>query len=157
MIPKAPKPGSAEIPSHSKLPSAKMRALISLYHQTEKFITPENLSREIDIAFIERPDAMAGMLEREVLLRDLRSDLAKRRVLPKMGESVQLKPTAANNDMITWSQRKDAREQAVINALYGIEDIGKPGLEVLEEEEERIQEYIRRDRELQQKQEQREQ
>ena len=42
-----------------------MRALISLYHQAEDFITPENLSQEIDNAFAFKLTSTAIAPERE--------------------------------------------------------------------------------------------
>ncbi|EKM59694.1 uncharacterized protein PHACADRAFT_250355 [Phanerochaete carnosa HHB-10118-sp] len=156
VIPKAPKPSSTDIPSHTTLPPAKMRALISLYHQAENFITPENLSAQIDEVFVYRPQRSAMSAERETLLKDLRSELLERRTLPKMGEGKSVyssvRQQQQQSERESWSRAKSTRETRVMHALYGTEDAGKPGLEILEEEEERIQAHIRRDREQRQQQ-----
>lgn len=153
IVAKAPKPSSVEIPSHTTLPPAKMRALISLYHRAEDFITPENLSEEIDKAFIYQHHLMSVSTRREKAPADLKAELAERRKLPKMGEGKSVHRSVVKlSPKKEWSSQKDIREAKVMHTLFGSEDIGKPGLEILEEEEERIQAHIRRDREQQQRQ-----
>ncbi|GJE84625.1 hypothetical protein PsYK624_007010 [Phanerochaete sordida] len=150
MTAKSSKLASVAVPAPTALPEAKQRALIALYHQAETFITPENLEAEIDEEFIYRPLRHPGGLEREVLLRDLRSDLASRRMLPKVGDGkasmMHSRTQAQAADSYAWSGQKAPRDIRVMNALLGLEDVHKPGLEILEEEEERIQEHIRRDK-----------
>lgn len=123
-----------------------MRALVSLYHQAEHFITPETLDEAIDKAFTETTQvSSARNLEKSHY--DLKGELLSRRLLPKIGSG---RGVSASGDMdvynYQWSDTKAQREIQVQNALYGIEGRGKPGLEVLEEEHERIQAHLKNDR-----------
>lgn len=146
---------STSIPSAGLAPE-KMRALISLYHQTESFITPTNLSDTIDEVFIYSRERL-GILhpsKPELSQNDLWRMLRERRDQPSVAASDARtwRTNAASNGRYTgqWSESQTVREQQVVHALYGVEGVGKPGLEVVEEEHERIQAHIRRDREQQQ-------
>lgn len=131
-----------------------MRALISLYHKADGFITPETLSERIDDAFIHKPMARSYTFSEERKYADLWDELIERRALPKIGDGKSMLRKTSSMPMDgrrQWSSSEDVRENAAKNALYGIVDSGKPGLEVLEEEHERIQDYIKKDKEAQQK------
>lgn len=128
-----------------------MRALISLYHQADSFITPENLSAHIDDVFVNKKALDKFHDPDERSLTNLWRELNIRRSLPKVGDGKDLfKQSHARSSIVQkFSGVQDIRGSEVRNALYGTEDAGKPGLEVLEEEHERIQSHIRRDRERQ--------
>lgn len=124
--------------SHRSLPDAKMRALISLYHQTDTFITPENLSQRIDDAFVPQ-DRLDNKLGRKTIsMRDLSSALTEQRKAPKAiewdDETLMKREVAFN---MNWSSLKTARELKVVEALYGVNatQVGEvlPGLEIVEE------------------------
>ncbi|KAH9951799.1 hypothetical protein B0H21DRAFT_191881 [Amylocystis lapponica] len=133
------------------LPPEKMRALVSLYHQTESFITPENLSQKIDEAFFDRPPLVRSP---ETSFQVLRDELRTRQAKPKVGEADMGKALPAVDYEMgerdgSWSEKRGEREMKVLQTLFGIEKSGTPALEVLEEEGWRMREHRRRDQERQ--------
>jgi hypothetical protein len=134
-------------PPHSSLPPPKMRALISLYHQAETFITPETLSERIDEAFI--PRNLHSAFRTPVTMRDLENVLTDRRNAPRISEWDQEGVVLGQNagyEMGDWSSVRAVREQKVIEALYGVDttnDRFLPGLDVLEESAAQVQRGIR--------------
>ncbi|KAF5370088.1 hypothetical protein D9758_001269 [Tetrapyrgos nigripes] len=123
------------------LPPEKLRALISLYHQTDTFITKENLSDRIDEAFIRkdfRLDNAAGTPG----MKALREEVQRRRAAPRFSEWEMERGQAPTRpgDGGAWSTNLSLREWKVIEALYGVDSSAQnrtlPGLESLEEWEE---------------------
>jgi hypothetical protein len=113
-----------------------MRALISLYHQSDTFITPENLSKRIDDTFVpQETQTGIGRLSGDSL-KDLTNALNALRKQPKLSDWDR-EAIVTRTSELPWSSRKGVREWQVIEALYGV-DIPPsrevlPGLEVLEE------------------------
>lgn len=124
-----------------------MRALISLYHDADRFITPATLSEHIDDAFIRKPIIYYN--SNEMTRKDLELELIDRRALPRIGEGKeQLGSRQVSVDQRSaWSGQESMRENMVRSALFGMTGKSQPGWEVLEEEHERIQEHIRKDME----------
>lgn len=137
--------------SRANLPPEKMRALISLYHQSENFITPENLSAAIDAAFIDRVRARDNV---EASLEELEAVVGAQRRKPKVGtgsdsgvdmrslENKQAKDYGLEDRDDLWSQRRPRRHNAVMSALFGTVGGYKPDLDVLDDEYERIVERL---------------
>ncbi|KAF8633696.1 hypothetical protein AX15_001301 [Amanita polypyramis BW_CC] len=141
---------------------AKMRALVSLYHQADTFITPKNLSQRIDEAFVPSLGEDGGQTYGPVFtqrrhlvkLKDLKELLETQRNGPKVTEPdrEQKMPSMDEyRDVSTWSGQKKKRERKVVEALYGVEG-GRggqmlPGLEVLLEEQERLEKDMKVDEE----------
>jgi hypothetical protein len=128
-----------------------MRALVSLYHQCETFITPENLDDRIDYAFIrasgslavpDKPDHFTSYVE-------LENAENMREKIPRISEysppSDSRSYTRGRSDDY-WSDFQNPREREVVEALYGSVDQTKPGWDILEESAERIEEEIMEDR-----------
>ena len=115
------------------LPSARLRALITLYHRSSSFITPENLSSRIDSAF-NGDSAQVGpsgvQLEE---YRALQSHVQRNR--EKKTRNLVYKSVPLNNfDSATWSGAVQSERKAlVIAALWGIQVGGKPSLETVQE------------------------
>jgi hypothetical protein len=109
-----------------------MRALISLYHQSESFITLENLSDRIDQAFLHK-DPLLKAVSDNMTLQDLQRLVRERRNAPRVGlwDEQTLAHQSYPSMDLGWSESFSAREQGVIEALYGVQPGGKPGLEVL--------------------------
>lgn len=122
----------------TQLPPEKMRALISLYHQSKTFISPSNLSDKIDEVFAkdfyENNASFAGYLT-------LQNRVKERIAAPVLGDPM----TKDQVEPQRWSQGPAARrEQMVIDALYGV-DGDMPGLDTLLEEESRIRQASKED------------
>lgn len=134
-------------PSHKALTPAKMRALISLYHQAETFITPENLSERIDEAFLsEKP---YGDLSTATTVRDLDTTLAARRAAPKLSQSSDKAASSFSHFGDSWSTKRSQREEKVIETLYGV-DLSRPGavlpsFEVLQDAKEDLERSLKED------------
>lgn len=117
----------------------KMRALISLYHQSHTFINFENLSQRIDAAFTN--DRIADVIPDVTTLADLREIRRQQRSYPRISEW----ETETTGGMLYgsgWSEKLSRREARVIEALYGV-DFGDsqgrmPGLEALQEHRKQI-------------------
>jgi hypothetical protein len=128
--------------SASYLPPQKKRALISLYHHCDTFVTEENLSDRIDQAFIWTPLDIGNANSRNNMT-DV-EDLDKIRLLQRRGykfsdwddprekHGMNLPPSSGYSG--DWTSY---REMQVIEALHGV-DVSDgqrrlPGLEVLED------------------------
>lgn len=142
----------------STLPDYKKRALISLYHQSESFITPENLVERIDEAF--RSSLSTGKLhETPPEVWDLKSVVRVTRTAPKLKQWVpneqtdeEIKTPVSNglgDGSKSWSQATSRRENKVLAALYGVHMTPSgqilPGLEVLEESAEKLEASLKAD------------
>jgi hypothetical protein len=140
--------------SQNTLPTPKMRALISLYHQADSWVTPENLLQKIDEAFVPDATALAtsntlatslvDSVGPTVSVSDMKNHISLIRNAPKMaqwdsGSSVR----EDQYQSAEWSESgKNRRDLKVIEALYGVafnhssKNISQaflPGLEVLQE------------------------
>ncbi|TFK43171.1 hypothetical protein BDQ12DRAFT_674521 [Crucibulum laeve] len=151
---KSTRPSTTDTPiaSQHTLPSAKMRALISLYHQSDSFVTPENLSERIDKAFLINSveNSLRQLNMHEPHLSQLRHEVSSRRSQPAVSEwDNQRVATSAAAGMHQW-RIGHARERKVIEALYGV-DVSTatkklPGLAVLEESREEIRKELEEDK-----------
>ncbi|KAJ7117384.1 hypothetical protein C8R43DRAFT_1037431 [Mycena crocata] len=133
----------------------KMRALIAMYHQTETFVTRENLDDKIDEAFtgsLKEPLAT----ERSTLgLRDFSSLLRSRHDAPSVTEwnpPTKVDPVWDGGDGRSgiWSNTMSVRDLKVIEALYGVEfaATGKalPGLDALDDQADELERGAEEDR-----------
>lgn len=138
--------------SHRSLPSAKMRALISLYHQSETFITPEDLGERIDATFASEDPNDLLPVTADVTFTSLKDKVMDLREAPKMSQwnphANTTRPTLVAGK---WSQIRRRRELKIIEALYGVDVTHSgnvmPGLEVLEESAETLMKNDREDKE----------
>lgn len=134
--------------SEFSLPPAKLRALISIYHQSAHFITPQNLSDAIDRAFIGDASNTAVDLSVEASSEDIKEKLKSRRIVPATGpwstNETHFKMSDTSSQI--WASRRSEKEQKVMNVLYGTDKEGKPGLEILEEERSRLLKNMEEDK-----------
>ena len=121
-----------------------MRALISLYHQADSWVTPQNLLQKIDKAFLESESLAlsSGREENMVSVSDMKSYIDLRRNAPKIA---QWDSSSSGDSAISqWSESgKSKRDMKVLEALYGVTAFDHnstnisqaflPGLEVLQE------------------------
>ncbi|KAK0468258.1 uncharacterized protein EV420DRAFT_1473965 [Desarmillaria tabescens] len=112
------------------LPPEKLRALISVYHGTESFVTPENLSDRIDDAFVRSVgDAALNSFKKYDNLRKHR--LAQRDMAELWEWDLQI---AVGNPAM------EEREAKIVEALYGVDTSDPlynryPGLDLLQDAE----------------------
>ncbi|KAI0316710.1 hypothetical protein OF83DRAFT_1172637 [Amylostereum chailletii] len=109
------------------LPPEKLRALISLYHQTESFVTPENLERKITDTFVYNPDIHKGVEGPFMGWSDISSQARDRLKMDKLAHP-------------------DTNVQ-VFEALYGTSHGKKAGLETIRESWGQLEERLNGDRE----------
>jgi hypothetical protein len=119
--------------NHQTLDRETKRTLISLYHQCDSFITPENLSAHIDAEFAR---SQAGIYSGEGY-SSLKGGLGERQMLPKMttvnSSERDEKSAASMLDGMIWSGTQSERSMAVKAALYGVDGSLRAGLETVEE------------------------
>lgn len=124
------------------VPKHRMRALVSLYHESDLFVTPSNLSATIDQEFVHKSSQQTGITHGDDLnYADLEKQYRSRKALPKIGDSRvvgELDPVKPKE----WSASRNMRESQVMRALYGLDVGRRPGLEVLEEESDRVRKEI---------------
>ncbi|KAJ7499151.1 hypothetical protein FB451DRAFT_1073197 [Mycena latifolia] len=132
--------------AHSvSLSPEKMRALIAMYHQTETFVTRENLEQKINEAFTGKHHLLPERVS--LALRDFQGLLRAREDAPTVTEWTTQQTTfspgvgrngeADTNLDVMWSKNNRLRDSKVIDALYGVETVGTgralPGLETLDD------------------------
>ncbi|EIN10693.1 hypothetical protein PUNSTDRAFT_119601 [Punctularia strigosozonata HHB-11173 SS5] len=131
----------------SPLPPHKMRALVTLYHKADTFITPEGLDSAIDATFTADRQGVYRNLGRDMSLRELWAEVDRRRLLPKdVSATEQGKDRGSSlRDKLFqlrrgWSEHAgSAREFRVTAALFGVsEGSVNPGYEVLKDKKEQV-------------------
>jgi len=142
-----PADSQVKVLSHSTLPPPKMRALISLYHQADSWVTPENLLEKIDEAFSRSGSGSlaisAGREENMVSVLDMKNYVKVRRDAPKMSQW-DTSSSVGDSAISQWSESgKSRRDLKVLEALYGatafdhssttVSQQFLPGLELLQE------------------------
>jgi hypothetical protein len=147
--PLAPKPNSGQLLTYSPregastqassnkeekqttlLPRKKLRALVSLYHRTAEFITPETLDRHIEQEFAvdpRRPQYLDSKL--------LRKEVVRKNAIPEM-TTRGLGGIIGGGSTVSIAERR-TRRQRLAGALWGVDEEGNPDLEAVEEAIER--------------------
>ncbi|KZT26921.1 hypothetical protein NEOLEDRAFT_1044329, partial [Neolentinus lepideus HHB14362 ss-1] len=124
----------------------KIRALISLYHQADRFITKENLDEAIDTAFT-RPTRISSVFRDEANYGELELQVIRRRQSPKTADwRVSDRASATIPDQNWRDSTKTAREIAVAEALFGTAHANKPGLDALGDHSKRIEKLLENER-----------
>ncbi|KAI0254281.1 hypothetical protein BJV78DRAFT_1186715 [Lactifluus subvellereus] len=131
--PQTPPPGFA-------LPPKKLRALVALYHQSKSFITLENLDEAIDRAFVDTP-SMRIFGNRRVDWPSLRLEVKERERLSKFGL-----PETLNSALGMYEvgyEERERRVEQVFDAMYGTWQTDKPGLELLQDTWEDVEQRLK--------------
>lgn len=119
------------------LPEEKMRKLVHLYHQTERFITKENLSEAIDNAFVKVASTEFRATNAETPYLSLEAELAFQKAQPKFGHVVNVGPLQQTQSHGVrpkdWSEHMHPREREVMATLYGVVDKGLPDYDALKD------------------------
>jgi hypothetical protein len=135
------KPNSQAPPPGFVLPPKKLRALVSLYHQSRSFITPENLDEAIDRAFAEPPSVRIFGNRRTLDWPALRLEVKERGRLSKFGLPETLNSMLSVYETTGYEEREGRVEQ-VFDAMYGTWETDKPGLELLQDTWEDVEERL---------------
>ena len=126
-------------PSGFALPPKKLRALVTLYHQSKSFITPENLDEAIDHAFLEVP-GLRAFGHRKVDWPSLRLEVKERKLLSKFGFPETLTSTLSMYE--AGYEEREGRIEQVFDAMYGTWQTNKPGLELLQDTWEDVEQRL---------------
>lgn len=127
-----------------------MRILTSLYHQSESFITKENLSDAIDDAFIYRHEKYSSH-KFEGRMVEVAVDVAAQEDAPKYTPETGLSSTINKAAHVNtkdvnkiWSSRMSPREMGVAAVLYGVEEenSAQPGYDLLMDKYEEVKAQI---------------
>ena len=134
---------ATRVESHRTLPPAKMRALVSLYHQASNWVTPENLLERIDAVFVPTTQHhhLALPSQEGISLTDLQNTVQNLKTQPRMAQveaDQSFRRLGSRSAGLTagLSLMLSKRERKMIEALYGINLSGRdvlPGWEVLQE------------------------
>jgi hypothetical protein len=126
------KPNPQTPPRDFVLPPQKLRALVSLYHQSKTFITPENLDEAIDRAFVQPSSVRVYEGRRLVDWPSLRLEVKERDRLPKFGLPETLNSVLSMYEA-GYHEERERRVERVFDAMYGTWETDKPGLELLQD------------------------
>jgi hypothetical protein len=127
------KPTPQEPPPGFSLPPKKLRALVSLYHQSRSFITPENLDEAIDSAFAEAPSVRVFGSRRTIDWPSLRLEVKERGRVSKFGFPETLDSESVLTVYDAQHEEREGRLEKVFDAMYGTLEMNKPGLELLQD------------------------
>ncbi|KAI6034050.1 hypothetical protein BKA83DRAFT_4184267 [Pisolithus microcarpus] len=141
---------AARYKSSASLNDAKMNALVSLYHQSDRFITPETLSDAIDQAFTKQDNYPGDDDSRKHSFAEILSMRAQQRQAPKfsLGRD-QLTYSALDSSHMGpgWIESKEKRVDRIYEALMGTTRDGKPSWTAIRENSQRVQAQVAADRE----------
>jgi hypothetical protein len=136
------KPADPQTPPQDfVLPPKKLRALVSLYHQSKSFITPENLDEAIDRAFTDPPSVRVRN-RRQADWASLRLEVKERDNLSKFGLPETLN-SALSMYEVRYYEERERRVEQVFDAMYGTSEVEKPGLELLQDTWEDVEQRLK--------------
>ncbi|KAF5363847.1 hypothetical protein D9756_000845 [Leucocoprinus leucothites] len=110
--------------TQSLLPPEKMRALISLYHQSDEIITMENLNDHIDAAF-QKPRQVLNSISQYGLDQLVKDQRSAPRMAPWNQDTVS--QPGLQTPGTSWSSVMSSRERQIVDALCGVETHRKSG------------------------------
>lgn len=125
-----------------------MRALVALYHQADSWVTPENLDKTIDKAFVAETAHTALTLPSQegIGWQDLVTTMRDVKTLPRMA---QLEADVAFRRLGPRHRAFPRREELMLEALYGVEVHDNkvlPGWELVQGMEEGLKRHIEEDK-----------
>ncbi|KAG1820422.1 uncharacterized protein BJ212DRAFT_1340048 [Suillus subaureus] len=127
----------------------RMRALVSLYHQCDTFVTPENLSQKIDEAFVPQTNNVnftSNFDKRS--FAELKRLVAEREEEPRhfFGKGVKPPPTGLRAALASSSPNSDQQRTArAMEALVGVSRDGKPLWTAVQENATKIEKQLQED------------
>jgi len=130
--PQAPPPGFVLQPK-------KLHALVALYHQSKSFITLENLDDAIDRTFAD-PTGLRVLGNRRIDWPSLRLEVKERERLSKFGLPDTLDSVLSRYE--AGYEEREGRVEQVFDAMYGTWQTNKPGLELVQDTWEDVEERL---------------
>lgn len=124
----------------------RMEALVSLYHQSNSFITAENLSAVIDQAFTQPMNIDED--QRKHTVAELFRMKQQFRESPKffLGRDDNFSLTHSSGDMGPgWTESRSRRIERVHRTLMGTQKDGRPSWLALKENSERVKSQLDKD------------
>jgi hypothetical protein len=126
-----------------------MRALVSLYHQCDTFVTPENLSQRIDEAFVSQRNRVDNN-NRDVDRRsfaELKSFILQREQEPRhfFGKGIRLSPIIKASLASSSPNSDQQRKARAMEALVGVSRDGKPLWTAVQENASKIEKQLQED------------
>ncbi|KAF8138226.1 hypothetical protein EV363DRAFT_1155390 [Boletus edulis] len=131
---------------HQSPHDKRMEALVSLYHQSNTFITPENLSAAIDQAFTQPLDI--GEDQKKHSFAELCKMKQTLTESPKffLGRGNGSLSTQSSESMGPgWTESGSRRADRVYRALMGTQKDGRPSWLALKENSERVKSQLDKD------------
>jgi hypothetical protein len=138
-----PNPSKALPPPGFALPAQKLRALVALYHQSQSFVTPEKLDEAIDRAFADVTN-LRVFRPRRLDWPDLRLEVKERERLSRFGLPETLGSALSLYE--AGCEEREGRVEQVFDAMYGTCQTDKPGLELLRDTWEDVEERLKGER-----------
>ncbi|KAI6047119.1 hypothetical protein EDC04DRAFT_2621774 [Pisolithus marmoratus] len=135
--------------SSASLNNAKMNALVNLYHQSDRFITPETLSDAVDQAFTRQDRFTCDGDSQKHSFAEILRMRAQQRQSPKffVGRDQYSSSILDSSQMGPgWTESKERRVDRVYEALMGTSRDGKPSWTAVKENAERVQAQMAADR-----------
>lgn len=131
------------------LPPSKLRALVALYHQSQSFVTTsEKLDEAIDRAFADGTGGGGGVrafgvvaARRPLDWPDLRLEVKERERLSKFGLPETLGSALSLYE--AGCEEREGRVERVFDAMYGTWQTDRPGLELLQDTWEDVEERLK--------------
>ena len=128
---------------------ARMRALVSLYHQCDSFITPENLSQKIDEAFVPQSNIVNHSTNFEKRsYAELRRLASQRDEEPRHFFGKGSKPSATGLREVLSSSSSNNEQQRMAKAreaLVGMTRDGRPLWTAVKRDAWRIRKQLKED------------
>ncbi|KAN0097682.1 hypothetical protein V8E55_002128 [Tylopilus felleus] len=123
----------------------RMEALVSLYHQSNTFITPENLSAVIDQAFTQ-PMNIAEDQKKYSFgeLLKMKQDLRKSRKF-FLGRDDGSSTNSSESMGPGWTESRSRRVDRVYQTLMGTQKDGRPSWLALKENNEKVKRQLETD------------
>jgi hypothetical protein len=126
-----------------------MRALVSLYHQCDTFVTPENLSQRIDEAFVPQKNNVNTTSNYDKRsFAELKRLVAERGQEPRhfFGKGIKPSPTGLKISLASSSPNNDQQRTArAMEALVGVSRDGKPLWTAVQENASKIEKQLQED------------
>ncbi|KAG2339904.1 hypothetical protein BDR05DRAFT_1061895 [Suillus weaverae] len=127
----------------------RMRALVSLYHQCDTFVTPENLSQKIDEAFVPQTNSvnLTSNFDKRSFA-ELKRLVAEREEEPRhfFGKGSKPSPTGLRVALASSSPNNDQRRTTrAMEALVGVSRDRKPSWTAVQENALKIEKQLQED------------